>query len=186
MTVGTLNKYIYKINVLASSFRFIWIPILWVHGHTHILNLSVGGGGGGLATLHVRIWRLWSSESDFCRRSTQERVKSNFSWFRPLYQTMSEYNVVPFPHFSIGPITTRGPTHYLGPHAKAPILGFKGEMGWMLPKYTHFLSMFKLWNIYCMASNYRITRKVLLSDYKQSINSWSHEWKLNFQYIRCG
>ena len=70
-------------------------------------------------------------------------------------------------------------------HAKAPILGFQGEIGWMLPKYRHFFSMFKLWNRYCMSSNNRITRKVLPWDFKQDINSWSHKLKLICQHIRC-
>ena len=52
-------------------------------------------------------------------------------------------------------------------------------------KYRHFFSMFKLWNIYCMSSNNRITLKVLLWDFKQSINSWSRELKLIGQHIRC-
>ena len=36
-----------------------------------------------------------------------------------------------------------------------------------------------------MSSNDRITRKVLLWDIKQNINSWSHELKLICQCIRC-
>ena len=51
----------------------------------------------------------------------------------------------------------------------------------MLPKYRHF----KLCNRYCMSTNNRITRKVLLWDFKQNINSWSHELKLICQDIRC-
>ena len=31
------------INVLASSFRFIWIPMLWVYAHFNFLILSVWG-----------------------------------------------------------------------------------------------------------------------------------------------
>ena len=54
----------------------------------------------------------------------------------------------------------------------------------MLPKYSHFFSMFKLWNRYCMSSNNRIMRKVLLWDFKQNINSWSHELKLISLHIR--
>ena len=55
---------------------------------------------------------------------------------------------------------------------KALILGFEGEIGWMLPNYRHFFSMFKIWNRYCMSSNN--SGKVLLWDFKQNINSWSH------------
>ena len=29
------------LNVLVSSFRFIWIPMLWVYGHYTFLILSV-------------------------------------------------------------------------------------------------------------------------------------------------
>ena len=74
---------------------------------------------------------------------------------------------------------------YLESHAKAPIPDFQGEIGWMLPKYRHFFSMVRLWNRYCMSSNNRITRKVLLWGFKQNINSWSHELKLICQHIRC-
>ena len=44
------------INVLVSSFRFIWIPMLRVYGHyVFFFFLSVQG-----STLDVRIWRLKS------------------------------------------------------------------------------------------------------------------------------
>ena len=39
------------INDQVSSFRFIWIPMLWVYGLIHILILSVRG-----STLDVGIW----------------------------------------------------------------------------------------------------------------------------------
>ena len=55
----------------------------------------------------------------------------------------------------------------------------------MLSKYRHFFSMFKLWNRYCMSSNNQITRKVLLWDFKQNINSWGHELNLICQHIIC-
>ena len=42
-------------DVLVSSFRFIWIPMLWVYGHYTILLFSV-------AVIHfrrqIRLWRL--------------------------------------------------------------------------------------------------------------------------------
>ena len=41
------------INVLVSSFRFIWIPMLWVYGHYTIFLLSMRG-----PSLDVRFWRL--------------------------------------------------------------------------------------------------------------------------------
>ena len=41
------------INVIVSSFRFIWIPMLWVHDHCNYVPLSVWG-----STSYVRIWRL--------------------------------------------------------------------------------------------------------------------------------
>ena len=39
--------------ILFSSFRFIWIPVLWVCAHYNYLTLSVRR-----STLDVRIWRL--------------------------------------------------------------------------------------------------------------------------------
>ena len=47
------------INILVSSFRFIWIHMLWVYGHYKYFTLPVGG-----STLDVRIWRLQRSDSD--------------------------------------------------------------------------------------------------------------------------
>ena len=44
------------INVLVSSFRFIWIPMLWVYGHYKYFN-----------SLYVFI-RLYTSETDVYRR----------------------------------------------------------------------------------------------------------------------
>ena len=46
-------KFEIIINVLVSSFRFIWIPMLWVYGHYIFLFLPVRG-----PTLDVKIWRL--------------------------------------------------------------------------------------------------------------------------------
>ena len=86
---------------------------------------------------------------------------------------------------AINKVQNRACRFYFGLHAKTPIPGFQGEIGWMLPKYRHFFLMFKLWNRYCMSSNNRITQKVLLWDFKQNINSWSHELKLICRHIRC-
>ena len=86
---------------------------------------------------------------------------------------------------TVNKIQNRACRLYLGLHAKAPIHGFQGDMGWMLPKYRHFLSMFKLWNRYCMCCDSRINRRVLSWDFKQNTNSWSHELKIICQYIRC-
>ena len=37
---------------------------------------------------------------------------------------------------------------YLGLHAKVPIPALQAEIGWVLPKYRHFLKIFKNWNRY--------------------------------------
>ena len=47
------------INVLVRSFRFIWIPVLWVYGHYKCCTLLARG-----STLDIRIWRLQTSYSD--------------------------------------------------------------------------------------------------------------------------
>ena len=47
------------INVLGSSFRFIWIPMLWVCDIINMFTLTVRG-----VTLDVRIWRLQTSDFD--------------------------------------------------------------------------------------------------------------------------
>ena len=41
------------INVLVSSFRFIWIPILWVYGHYTVSDLRFQCG--------IRLW-MWESD----------------------------------------------------------------------------------------------------------------------------
>ena len=48
------------INILVSSFRFIWIPMLWVYGHYLIMIKNI-------CTLTVRGSNL-ESESDVYRR----------------------------------------------------------------------------------------------------------------------
>ena len=42
------------INVSVGSFRFIWIPMLWVYSHYTYFTLSVRG-----SNLDARIWRLF-------------------------------------------------------------------------------------------------------------------------------
>ena len=44
------------INVLVSSFRFIWIPMLWCHGCTAIINVLILSTWG--PSLYVKIWRM--------------------------------------------------------------------------------------------------------------------------------
>ena len=46
------------INVFVSSFRFIWIPMLWVYGHCKYFNSFSAGPG----------YRLYASETDVYRR----------------------------------------------------------------------------------------------------------------------
>ena len=46
------------INVLVSSFWFIWIPMLWVYNHYKMFTLTARGW-----FLDVRIWRLQTSDS---------------------------------------------------------------------------------------------------------------------------
>ena len=59
-TKGFLFEII--INVLVSSFWFIWIPMLWVYDQYKYFKSYSSGGGG--ATLDVTIWRLQTSDSD--------------------------------------------------------------------------------------------------------------------------
>ena len=51
------------INVLVSSLRFIWVPMLWVYDHYKCLILLVRG-----FTLDFRIWRLKASDSAYRRQ----------------------------------------------------------------------------------------------------------------------
>ena len=50
-------------NVLVSSFRFIWIPMLWVYGHYKDFYSYMGGVDfrrQNLTSTDVRFWRLKS------------------------------------------------------------------------------------------------------------------------------
>ena len=65
------NKGCFQCNVLVSSFRSIWIPVLWVYGLElemleirNVLIFSVRR-----PFLYVSIWRLYASDSDVYRRS---------------------------------------------------------------------------------------------------------------------
>ena len=58
------------INILVDSFRFIWIPVLWVYRHYKYFTLSVRG-----STLDVRIWRLQSQILKSKDGPRAERVK---------------------------------------------------------------------------------------------------------------
>ena len=49
---------------------------------------------------------------------------------------------------AIDKVHNRDCRFYLGLHAKAPIPALQAEIGWMLPKYRHFLNTFKNWNRY--------------------------------------
>ena len=51
------------INVLFSSFRFIWIPVLWVYGHYEYFNSFSSGidfTRQNVTSVDVRLWRLKS------------------------------------------------------------------------------------------------------------------------------
>ena len=50
-----------KINVLVGSFRFIWIPMLWVYGHYKYFTLSVWDRLQMSESDVVRFWRLKSA-----------------------------------------------------------------------------------------------------------------------------
>ena len=52
------------IDVLVSSFWFIWIPMLWVYGHHNFFNSSSAGidfRRQNLTSTDVRFWRLKST-----------------------------------------------------------------------------------------------------------------------------
>ena len=51
------------INIIVSSFRFIWIPMLWVYGHyNYVYSFSAGVDfrRQNLTSADVRFWRLKS------------------------------------------------------------------------------------------------------------------------------
>ena len=56
---GDQSDFFPIINVLVTSFRFIWKPMLWSMANKNILILTVRG-----LTLDVRIWRLQTSDFD--------------------------------------------------------------------------------------------------------------------------
>ena len=76
LTLTTLKIFLYKpwrpkgffqfeiiINVSVSSFRFIWIPMLWVYGHYKYFNSYtawIDFGRQNLTSTDVRFWRIKS------------------------------------------------------------------------------------------------------------------------------
>ena len=85
----------------------------------------------------------------------------------------------------IDKVQNRACRFYLGTHAKAPLPGLHGETGWMLPKYRHFLAMFRNWNRFNKMNMNRITRKVLVWDSKQNVKSWVNELRNICQKLVC-
>ena len=51
---------------------------------------------------------------------------------------------------AIDQVHNRACRFYLGLHAKAPIPALQADIGWMLPKYRHFLNIFKKGITKCM------------------------------------
>ena len=74
---------------------------------------------------------------------------------------------------------------YLGLHAKAPIPALQAEIGWMLPKYRHFLNIFKNWNRYNKMDVNRITCTVLIWYSKQKVKSWINELRNICWILEC-
>ena len=72
---------------------------------------------------------------------------------------------------AIDKVHNRASRFYLGLHAKAPISALQAEIGWMLPKYRHFLNIFKNWNRYNNMDVNRIAHKLLIWDSKQKLKS---------------
>ena len=73
---------------------------------------------------------------------------------------------------AIDKVHNRACRFYLGLHAnKAPIPALQAEIGWMLPKYRHFLNISENWNRYNKMDVNKITYKVLIWDSKQKVKS---------------
>ena len=127
-------------------------------------------------------------------------IIAKFALFRdagiPTYTKLYESCVVPIiDYFSgiwgflkypaIEKVHNRACRFYLGLHAKAPIPALQAEIGWMLPKYRHFLNIFKKWNRYNKMDVNRITYKVLICDSKQKVKSWTNELRNICLILEC-
>ena len=86
---------------------------------------------------------------------------------------------------AIDKVHNRACRFYLGLHANAPISALQAEIGWMLPKYRHFLNIFKNWNRYNKMDVNRIAYKVLFWDSKQKVKSWTNELRNICQILKC-
>ena len=69
--------------------------------------------------------------------------------------------------------------YFLGVHKFTPIPAILGEMGWLTCKYRQYLSVLRLWNRLIKMDANRLTKRVFLWDYDQSIagNNWSQNTK---------
>lgn len=108
---------------------------------------------------------------------------AGFSTFTKLYESC----VVPITDYFSGiwgfvktpessKIHNRAMRHFLGVHSKTPIFALQGDIGWMLPKFRHYVNMFRLWNRLIKCDENRIVKKIFLWDYSQVNGSWTYEF----------
>ena len=67
-------------NILVSSFRFIWIPMLWVHGHyKYVLSFSaeIDFRRQNLTSTDIRFWRLKSRRQILTPKIDPRAVRVN-------------------------------------------------------------------------------------------------------------
>ena len=88
MTKGFLNLRFIR-NVFVSSFRFIWIHILWAHGHYKYFTFfseEIDSRRQNITSIDVRFWRL---------KSVPALEGSNEIWFNDSCLWLCWFNVGP-------------------------------------------------------------------------------------------
>ena len=72
-------------------------------------------------------------------------------------------------------LQNRAIRYFLGVHKFAANAAIVGDMGWLQPKYSRYLQVFRFWNRLLSMNNNRLTKKVFLWDYRQNTLNWNRE-----------
>ena len=85
---------------------------------------------------------------------------------------------------TINAIQNRAMRFYLGVHKLSPNLALTGDMGWLSPKLSRYVTRIRLWNRLLKMNENRLTRKIFEWDYGLCKNNWSSEMKKMFENLQ--
>ena len=62
---------------------------------------------------------------------------------------------------------------FLGVNKYTPIIGLRGDMGWVFLSVERHVSMLRTWNKLLNMKSDRLTKRIFLWDYQLNQNNWS-------------